>query len=147
MRWHKREREKQPAADRAAPHFAEPKPAARDVVARTEERDRRLEASYQRDLTATFFGDPPPGFRSHASAPVTDTSAAIVASPASPRHRWGEPLRFTDSTERPCLWCTLRKVTMHPPRGNPYRMWKYGQTGSPFKSDLTPRCDPGESHG
>jgi hypothetical protein len=45
-----------------APHFAEPKPAARDVVARTAERDARRDAYDRRDLTATFCGDPPVGY-------------------------------------------------------------------------------------
>lgn len=57
------------------------------------------------------------------------------------RHRWRDPDRFEHHSERRCEFCSLIKITMHPPRGNPWREWRYN-SGKNFKSDVTPRCDP-----
>lgn len=70
------------------------------------------------------------------------TQALIVATTAL-RHRWGEPLPLQDQTERVCANCSLVKITMHPPHGLPWRVWRH-RDGSSFTAEGTPPCRPPE---
>ncbi|HLH95031.1 MAG TPA: hypothetical protein VKW08_07925 [Xanthobacteraceae bacterium] len=63
-----------------------------------------------------------------------------TASPAvEPRHRWGEPVRLPDRTERTCAHCGLVKITMHPPHGLPWREWRH-RNGASIPLTNTPPC-------
>lgn len=47
-----------------------------------------------------------------------------------------------EQTERDCKHCSLIRVTVHPPRGNPYRAWRYAGSETQFTADKTPKCQP-----
>lgn len=48
-----------------------------------------------------------------------------------PRHKWGDRVTVVDNTssgceqgERTCVRCGIVRVTVHPPRGLPWREWR-----------------------
>jgi len=76
---------------------------------------------------------------------MTDTIQTI------PRHhRWENERRIPacespdgcERTERECVngGCGLIKITVHPPRGLPYRRWRHPVTGNEFDLGATPPC-------
>lgn len=83
--------------------------------------------------------------------PIPDNLATMPQPRQSPRHAWDydnerkiaacDSSDGNDRSEKPCLHCSLVKITVHPPFGIPWREWRFG-AGENFKSDLTPRCEP-----
>jgi hypothetical protein len=61
----------------------------------------------------------------------------------SPRkHEWGDPERlgeYAERTERICVLCGLVKITIHPPRGLPWREWRT-RAGRTWQGVATPPC-------
>ncbi len=55
------------------------------------------------------------------------------------RHRPAE--LCADGNERTCARCGLIKVTVHPPRGFPWREWRTDK-GKLWQGDATPPCLP-----
>jgi hypothetical protein len=47
----------------------------------------------------------------------------------------------SDQNERDCVHCGLIRITVHPPAGNPFRAWRYGNAKQ-FTADKTPKCEP-----
>jgi hypothetical protein len=71
---------------------------------------------------------------------------------ASARHSWNstdpksiaacDSLDGNDRTEKTCAACGLVKITVHPPRGLPWREWRT-KAGKGWVGDSTPPCiDP-----
>lgn len=68
------------------------------------------------------------------------------------RHKWDrdnirsiharESPTNCEQTERHCLSCGLFMLTIHPPKGIPFRMWRWGDDGKQFKAGRTPVCQP-----
>lgn len=57
-----------------------------------------------------------------------------------PRHRWGDPARLIDRTERTCAHCGLVKITVHPPHGYPWREWRHRDSPVRIALTTTPPC-------
>lgn len=63
-----------------------------------------------------------------------------------PNHKWGDPKRIPASestdgcerSERTCTKCPLVRITVHPPKGLPYRKWRHA--GEEMQLDHTPPC-------
>jgi len=62
-------------------------------------------------------------------------------------HRWDErktvlpdeSISRCEETHRKCLHCPMIRITVHPPRGLPYRLWQYMDG---VRADgLTPMCE------
>lgn len=45
-----------------------------------------------------------------------------------------------DQTERDCKICGLVMITVHPPREDSYRAWRYPDDPKQFTSEATPPC-------
>ncbi len=63
------------------------------------------------------------------------------------KHQWGESARvgeYADRTERTCVLCGLVKITVHPPRGFPWREWRT-RAGKIWQGTATPPCLDEES--
>lgn len=65
---------------------------------------------------------------------------------AAPRHRWGHSRNVfnehtgNDQTQRICVLCGLVKITVHPPRGYPWREWRDPRGGGQLQFSGTPAC-------
>ncbi|WP_291854833.1 hypothetical protein [Bradyrhizobium sp.] len=64
----------------------------------------------------------------------------------SPRHRWSDRTTVVDGTvsgcqetHRRCPQCGLIKITVHPPHGLPWRVWRTA-AGAAWQGDRTPPC-------
>lgn len=68
-------------------------------------------------------------------SPMTSEEISI-----QPRHRWGEPVRLLDRTERACAHCPLIRITMHPPHGLPWREWRHRDSEARWQMTTTPPC-------
>lgn len=63
------------------------------------------------------------------------------------KHRWGDPLNLSrdetvsgcDETHKRCLFCSVTKITVHPPQGYPFRVWMHAN-GQRFQMDRRPPC-------
>jgi hypothetical protein len=72
-----------------------------------------------------------------------------IASISTARHSWmGEQRKSAldtpthcEETWRGCAVCGLVKITVHPPHGLPYRVWRYPD-GSRSNGAATPECRP-----
>ena len=72
--------------------------------------------------------------------------------PAARRHRWNEnePVRLAacddgnDRTEKTCPQCGVVKITVHPPKGFPWREWRTKE-GHVWTGALTPPCVAAEA--
>lgn len=70
------------------------------------------------------------------------------------RHRWGDRKWFegfecadgNGRSERTCEHCGLVKITVHPPIGMPWRLWRT-PTGMVAQIDATPPCVPLKADG
>lgn len=45
-------------------------------------------------------------------------------------------------TERACPICRLVKITVHPPTGEAYRLWRWDDAPTQFADRVTPECRP-----
>lgn len=43
-------------------------------------------------------------------------------------------------TERTCPKCKLVKITVHPPQGDGWREWRWGDAPTQFRDDVMPEC-------
>lgn len=46
-----------------------------------------------------------------------------------------------DRTERVCTHCSMVKITVHPPHGDPWREWRT-KDGKVWRGEATPPCLP-----
>lgn len=64
-------------------------------------------------------------------------------------HKWSDPIPVLEGpngceqTERTCVHCSLVKITVHPPRGYPWREWRHPQSAAQFPAEHTPPCIAG----
>jgi hypothetical protein len=88
---------------------------------------------------------------------VTDAATHVEAfEPPARRHSWGKVddyftrLDNTPSgcaeTERVCKRCGMTRITIHPPQGYPWHVWK-PKGGERVQLDSTPPCLPDEARG
>ena len=77
----------------------------------------------------------------------------MTTHPASSRHRWGDRITIVDGTvsgceesHRVCVKCALLKITVHPPNGFPWRVWRTA-AGAAWQGDRTPPCHAGVLEG
>jgi hypothetical protein len=66
--------------------------------------------------------------------------SVVPADAPARKHRWGEPMRLQDRTERVCQICGLVKITQHPPHGLPWREWRPRDSTARFQMASTPPC-------
>jgi hypothetical protein len=60
-----------------------------------------------------------------------DDFKSVARDPALGRHQ---------QTERACLKCKLVKITVHPPEGGGYRLWRWGDAPTQFADWAVPEC-------
>lgn len=78
-------------------------------------------------------------------------SETPIADITARRHRWNvhdtqripacESPDGNDRTEKKCEHCSLIKITVHPPHGQPFRLWRTRE-GKIWQGDATPPCIP-----
>lgn len=64
------------------------------------------------------------------------------------KHRWNIEVRIpaietsdgNDRTEKQCPFCGLWKITVHPPHGLPWRLWRHKADAQDFLALATPPC-------
>lgn len=56
----------------------------------------------------------------------------------TPRHRWGEPVRFSHKSERTCIHCGMTKVTRHEGNRHWLEFWKGLEK---IGAESTPPCE------
>lgn len=69
------------------------------------------------------------------------------------RHHWGPPISIhasmtssnCEQTERVCTACGLTKITVHPPKGIPWREWRHPSSENQFAMPQTPPCYGGKT--
>lgn len=74
------------------------------------------------------------------------TTQALPADVRERRHKWGDPVTHMEGTatgceetHRECSLCQLKKITVHPPHGFPWREWQH-RDGMRAQLTTTPPC-------